>query len=724
VRFLRSICAGLFFLLSGQIVLADTFSDPSAFHRELASHKATAFSNARHLPTAGAASLEQLLYDVTYYDLDITVQVSISQVAGAVYMEAQSLADGLTQFDVDLYLAMSADSVFMDGAPVAYSHVGSELFITPQTTLDSGDVFNVTVYYHGSPASGGFGAFGFSTHGSPAEHMIWTLSEPYYARNWWPCKDTPSEKADSMDIHITCPDHLFASSNGRLISEVDNGDGTKTFDWHHGYPIASYLVSMAISDFTQLDYMYTYNGGADSMPVHFWVYPERVANAEASYPEILQMLAALEPLYGPYPFRDEMYAISHFAWGGGMEHQTNTSQSSSWYSWALNSHELGHQWWGDWVTLKTWQDIWLNEGFASFTEALYLETQSGQLAYQNYMNGMAYKGGGTIYVDDTTSVGRIFSGGLSYDKGAWAVHMLRGVLGDPVFFAAIAEYRSRYGGASADTDDFKEVCEDVSGLDLSEYFNDWIHGTYYPKYIYSFYAESQGSEFLGRARVEQIQVTQPQVFDMPVKLTWSDGVNTLVTTVQNDQRVQWFDVTLPFRPTSLILDKQDWILKDRYEGVSIDSDTLKSARRDEVYADTLVATGSTPPFSWTAVSLMPPGLTLASNGTVSGTPAVFGTFAFTAHVASAGSPQTTMERELTLVVTPPLQPEGDVTNDGVVTSADIVALVNYVFKSGPAPVPIHIGDVNSSCAINAGDIIYLVNYVFKGGTQPLEGCAT
>jgi len=702
---------------------SDGVDDPAVLHRWLAEGKIQQY---RQVATgAGAASLDQLHYDATYYDIDLALDISTSQVTGRVYMEARSLIDGLTQFDVDLYLSMSVDSVFMGGAPVAYNHLGSEIFITPPATIDSGEGFNVTMYYHGNPASGGFGAFGFSTHGSPPQPMIWSLSEPYYARNWWPCKDTPSDKADSLDISITCRDDLFAASNGVLIAETDNGDGTKTYDWSHRHPIVTYLVSVAVTNFDQLDYMYMYNGGADSMPVHFWVYPERRTSAEASYPEILEMLDVLGTYYGPYPFLDEKYAISHFAWGGGMEHQTNTSQSSTWYSWGLNVHELAHQWWGDHVTCKTWHDIWLNEGFASWSEALYRQSKYGDAAYRSYMASMEYFGGGTVYVDDTTNVSRIFHGGLSYDKGAWVVHMLRHVLGETTFFDALAEYRVQFGNSSADTEDLKGVCEQVSGKDLGQFFDDWIMGTYFPRYIYGFFVDSTDTGFIARVRLEQFQSSSPQVFDMPVDLLFEAPGQTELVSVNNTQRVEWFDVLLSFRPDSMYFDPYKWILKYQYEGASIATAQMKDAIRDEPYDDTLQAERGQPPYYWELVNgqTLPAGLFLSAEGEITGTPGITGDYRFTVRIQDSGAPSTSMEREVGLSVGQPLRPPGDVNNDGLVTSSDILALVEFVFKSGPAPDPLSYGDVDLSCTITSADVIYLVNYVFKSGPAPFDGCA-
>ena len=697
--------------------------NPAELHRRLAESKAQALGRTRSLHTVGTTSLDQLNYDARYYDLDINLIIPTEEVVGRVYMEATSLIDSLHEIDVDFHAGMAADSVFMSGSPVAFNHVGSELYVTLPVAIDSGDGFAMTIYYHGHPASVGFFAFGFWSHGSPPVPMIWSFSQPYNARNWWPCKDTPSDKADSVDIRITCRDDLFAASNGVLISNVDNLDGTRTFRWKHGHPIATYLVSLAVTNYTQLDYEYVYNGGADTMPVNFWVYPERVTDAQNSYPEILTMLDVFGQYFGPYPFLDEKYAISHYVWGGGMEHQTNSSQGPGSSSWALNAHELAHQWWGDWVTCKTWSDIWLNEGFASWSEALYLEHQSGSAAYHSYMADMRYTSDGTIYVHDTSSFSTIFTSRV-YDKGAWVVHMLRHVLGDATFLAALAEYGNQYGQGTATTDDFRAVCEHVSGMGLQEFFGDWVFGTYFPAYVQAFYTLDLGSEYLARVRIAQTQASSPQVFDMPIDLRFSDGVHDTTVVVNNNEREQYFDVPLSFEATSMELDPKEWILRDVYQGVTVVPDTVKAGQRGAMYEDTLEAAGGTLPYSWgIPVGSMPPlGLSLLPSGVLTGTPSVGGAFTFAAEVIDNGVPQSRMKRDITLNIAGSARPPGDVSNDSVVTTQDILMLVFHVFKGEPAPNPACYGDVNGSGDITSADIIYLVGYVLKSGTPPLDGC--
>jgi len=703
--------------------------DPVTVHRLLSEAKAARLEAARATFGAQAASENQLYFDVEYYDLDLTLLIPIEEIAGKVLMRATSLKDGLSQFELDLHYLLTADSVYLDGVPVAFSHPDNVIYITSATAVDSGATFELLVYYHGPPKPGGFlsGGFGFASHGSPAVPMVWTLSEPFYAREWWPCKDTPSDKADSVDIHVTCPADLFASSNGLLVGDTDNGDGTRTYDWRHRYPITTYLVSIAVTNYVRLDYWYYYNDAADSMPVYFWVYPEHVAQAEAQYPEVLEMMDALGDYFGLYPFIKEKYAITQFE-PAGMEHQTNTSNSATWYSWYLDEHELAHQWWGDMVTCESWQHIWLNEGIATWTEALVKEWQEGPEAYLPYMNTVRYTGSGTIFVDDTTSASRIFDGGLSYHKGAWVMHMLRGALGDDVLFPAMAEYRRLYTGKSASTEDLRDVLESVSGVDLHEFFADWIYGERFPRYQYSFLTVPEDGRYHVLIKIYQIQTSLPLIFDMPIEILLSSELLDTSIVVYNNRRGQVFDAYLPFAPLTVQLDPHDWILKSASQidyGLAIISDTLAPAYQLYEYTDTLQALNGVAPFYWFAVDAdeLPYNLSVGVDGTVHGIPYVFpGTYTFEVRVYDSGESPST-RRDVTIVVLPPRDPPGDMTHDGSVRSDDLIWLVNYIYRDGPAPEPIFLGDVNLSCTIDLSDVVFLVDYIFRAGDPPTHGCA-
>ncbi|MEE9554281.1 MAG: M1 family metallopeptidase, partial [candidate division Zixibacteria bacterium] len=347
-------------------------------------------------------TLDQSDYDVKYWELDIDVtNIQGEIVSGKVTMTSEPVVNGLSTVEYDLHVSLSADSVFMSGQPVSYDHSGHILEIDLDRSYDTGEQFTTVVYYHGQPPGGGWGSFSWDTHaGQP---IISTLSEPEGAREWWPCKDIPHDKCDSADVKITVPDNLVGTSNGKLISDVDNGDGTRTFHWDISYPITTYLISLAISNYESFtDWYHPVEG--DSMPIVNYVYPEHYDNAVEDLSITASVIEIFADLFGEYPFINEKYGHSIFPWGGAMEHQCNTSYGQGLirgdhaYDWIL-VHELAHMWFGDMISCDTWPDIWTNEGFASYLEALWIEELDGHTAYLNYMryNNGVNEPSGPIY---------------------------------------------------------------------------------------------------------------------------------------------------------------------------------------------------------------------------------------------------------------------------------------------------------------------------------------
>jgi aminopeptidase N len=239
------------------------------------------------------------------------------------------------------------------------------------------------------------------------------------------------------------------------------------------YELSTYLVFFATALYNTWNETYFHSSGA--MPVNFYVTPDEdnTTNREL-WNKCVEMLEVFGEIYGPYPFIEERYGIYYFGFGGGMEHQTLTGQGG--FGESLTAHELGHQWWGDMVTCRTWQDIWLNEGFASYSEALWEENQSGGSAddLRNYMDNVLapFDSSDSVFVPEESleEVGRIFSYATTYQKAAWVVHMLRGVMGDELFFNMITEYRARYEYGAADTEQFRAICEEIYGSDLEWFF--------------------------------------------------------------------------------------------------------------------------------------------------------------------------------------------------------------------------------------------------------------
>ena len=551
----KIVCVILFFLVSMNSASAQwPVLNPEVLDT-IHEHKAEMFRYMKLQTARSMVTINQEQYDVRYYDIDLTVDPDLRRVTGTVHMRAEVVGDPIDRIEVDLLDNMTVSHVTVSETSVSFRHENDLLDIELDRSYGTGEVVDVTIDYDGNPAAGGLGSFGFDFHaGKP---MIWSLSEPFGARNWWPCKDQPSDKADSVDIRVTVPKGMIVASNGLLREIRDNGD-TETYWWHESYPIVTYLVSVAIYEYATYFDHFKYSE-TDSMEIQFYVFPDHLQSVQSNYAKTKNMLAIFSELYGPYPFLDEKYGHAEFVWGGGMEHQTCTSLGG--WSEALIAHELAHQWWGDMITCRDFHHIWLNEGFATYSEALYWERKDGIVHYHEDMAHNEYYGGGTIYVPDLSDVWRIFHGGLSYGKGAWVLHMLRHVVGDTTFFNILqAYYDSVFQHGTAVTEDFQAVCEAVSGMALGWFFQEWIYGEYYPVYTYDWSSVEQNGSYTVDLTIEQVQ-TNTGVFTMPVDVTFvtHNGEETFV--VFDSLQTQSFELTLSSKPIVVLLDKDDWILK-------------------------------------------------------------------------------------------------------------------------------------------------------------------
>ncbi|MBP7937433.1 MAG: Ig-like domain-containing protein [Phycisphaerae bacterium] len=520
------------------------------------------FERQQKLALAGLAEV-QTDTDITHVFLDLELKPTQYQLIGTATLTVTSQSDGLSEFTLDLRSGMTVDVVSLNGTVASFTRPADQILIALDRPYASGEQFQVAVTYHGTPDTDGFGAFGFDSHGSPSTPVVWTLSEPYYASTWWPCKEAHVNIDDkfTLDMWVTVPSNLTVASNG-LLQGTDTLDGSrKRYRWHEGYPINVYLVSMTATNYTTWTQTYSYEGG--SMPIILYAYPESAASVQSQTASVYQMVAVFSSAYGQYPFVNEKYGICQFPWGGGMEHQTITSQGA--FAEWLNAHELSHQWWGDAVTCKTWYDIWLNEGLATFSEALWFERKSGGsfAAYKNRMNERrpsSSSWGGTVYCYDISSVGNIFNTNLSYNKGAWVVHMLRHVVGDAAFFDGLAAYRAAYEGGSATTEDFRAVFEKVSGKELGWFFDEWIYKGGAPYYRYGWQQVQIGAQRWLRLLVQQYQTNYP-LFKMPIDITVTTSLSARTYSVTQWGTSQWYLLPLDGPVTKVEFDKDVWILR-------------------------------------------------------------------------------------------------------------------------------------------------------------------
>ncbi|MBK8944927.1 MAG: T9SS type A sorting domain-containing protein [Ignavibacteriae bacterium] len=503
-------------------------------------------------------------FDVTYYKLIFDITYSPNFLSGNVTINAKSNFDNVTNIFLDLQKTMNVQNVSIDGNPVNFIHDNSNTIkIDLGKNLSLNQEFSVQIIYNGIPGSSGFGSFVFREHnGSPA---IWTLSEPYGASDWFPCKDTPADKADSSDVWITADDFFYSVSNGKLIEEINNGNGTKTFKWKNSYPIAHYLISLAMTNYEIYEQQFEY-AEDKFMPVIHYNYPENLTDArKLDLDKTTEMLEVFSNLFGEYPFAKEKYGHAEFGWGGGMEHQTVSSMGS--FGEGIVSHELAHQWFGNKITCKDWQNIWLNEGFATYAEALWLEEKYGKESYSAEINSLMFWSTyaiGSIYVQDISSISEIFDGARSYSKGGVVLHMLRGILGDSLFFKSLQSYlvHLNYSYNVAETEDFKNVCEEISGIDLDYFFDEWIYGENYPKYSLEWNFNSVGNnKYNVQLLLSQEANSNPTFFTMPIQfLIRTNLKDTLITELNNLQN-QSFTFEVAGMPENIEFDPNNLIFK-------------------------------------------------------------------------------------------------------------------------------------------------------------------
>jgi aminopeptidase N len=533
----------------------------------------SAFAQKNNLPEieskqfAHLNKLQKVLYpgdstiDIKYYKLDLSLTYTPNYLKGIVSVNLQPVSS-VSQFFLDLQNNLTVDSVTINGSANQFTHINNQLIIPLGKNFISNEHISTVIYYQGVPGSSGFGSFTFGAHaGSP---VIYTLSEPYGASDWFPCKDTPADKADSSDQWITCPADLYAVSNGKLIDILANPNGTKTYKWKNSYPIAQYLLSLAITNYTVYTNYYKYSP-VDSMPIIHHIYPETFASAKSNLDLTPTMIKIYSDRFGQYPFLREKYGHAQFGWDGGMEHQTCSSMGD--FSELTISHELAHQWFGDKITCKDWQDIWLNEGFATYCSGLYYEAEYGSGYYDSYMASQmeaAKSAVGSIYVQNISDINEIFSSARSYSKGSAVLHMLRGIVGDTVFFRILKSYIADPALAYnvAVTADFQRVAQTVSGMDLGYFFQEWIFGENYPQYGMSWnFNLISGSLYNVTLNVSQQTNTNPVFFTMPVKIKISTALMDTTFTILNNQQNQQFNFTVSGKPSNLVFDSGNFILK-------------------------------------------------------------------------------------------------------------------------------------------------------------------
>jgi aminopeptidase N len=425
-------------------------------------------------------------YDVTCYSLNLSASDDSKYITGNTQIFANVTNRDLAKFYIELSDSLKADSVFVENLKVPFIHKNGWVKANLAKPINNGKKFSVKIFYQGNGYSNGsFGGMGESV--AYSSNVLYVLAEPFSASVFFPCKQLLTDKADSVFVHFNVPIGQVVASNGLLKSKTTVQNNYTTYNWETRYPTAYYLIAFAISDYVEYSYHFYDENYGDSIFFQNFVYSKDnfLDSSKNEIDETVKMIKLYEKITGiAFPFRKEKYGHVTAPIGGGMENQTMTMVSD--FDFTLVAHELGHSWFGDYVTCSDWQNIWINEGCASYMEYLANEklnpAQANEWLRTAMVNALSQPSG-SIYVPDDGKWDdqRIFNYSLSYKKGALLLHMLRkNIDNDSIFFKVLNNYLSSHAYSNASADDFKIAAEQVTGLNLDKFFAQWYYGQGFP----------------------------------------------------------------------------------------------------------------------------------------------------------------------------------------------------------------------------------------------------
>jgi aminopeptidase N len=498
-------------------------------------------------------------YDVKHYLLTLDVSNVNTYISGSaeVVVEAVREMDTLVlelQDGLDVTSVMFTYEIGSLDYPaeneLSYVHRDQAIYIGLDRTLLQGEMIRVKISYEGNAGQdrGFFAGITTKKGNDYGFDVTYTLSEPLNARDWFPVKQVLEDKIDSVTFNLVCDAGLLAGSNGLLVNVEETGSD-HILTWETHYPIAYYLISFAVADYMDYSYYASLSDENDSVLVENFIYDTEqvLADWKEGIDETGPLITLYSQLLVDYPFALEKYGHSMAPLGGGMEHQTMTSIQD--FSFTLVAHELAHQWFGDHITCGNWQDIWVNEGFASYMEYIALEHLVGQEAADDWMdNAISIALGeksGSVFVpeEQVEDEYRLFSYGLSYKKGAILLHIIRFMLDDDdLFFQVLRTYLSRYQDGVATGEDFRVILEEQSQMDFSCFFQQWYYGEGYP--VFQLFWEQLGDSLEIRSEQTGTAPGRTPLFQVPFELEikFLDGTTRSVRLMQ-ESNLQEF--TLP-----------------------------------------------------------------------------------------------------------------------------------------------------------------------------------
>ena len=504
-----------------------------------------------------------LNYDLQYVRLELDLDPTQQYISGIVTSHFKMLQNSPDIY-FDLKNNLTVSNVKYHGQDLTFQQLSSdEIRIYFPSTLSAQTTDSLSITYSGIPSTV---EQAFVATTTPAgDPILATLSEPFGAKQWWPTKQSMNDKIEKLDIKISAPAQYAVGSNGKLMSETILGNGKKLTYWQTNYPIPAYLFALGISNYTKLNSTITTTNS--SFPFLNYVYPSwATADTQSNLDWTAISMQTFEDHFGLYPYRNEKYGHMQFNWGGGMEHATMTSMG--YYGLDLIAHELAHQWFGDKLTCGAWNDIWLNEGFATMGEyvvyeKLLMSPAQFQTYLQSEMDNITSFAGGSVYVpDNQLTSNRIFDGRLTYTKGGYVLRMIKWILGDEQFYAMLKAYQNNAAFAYnyVKTNDFRDFLSSYTGRNFTEFFNDWIYGEGYPRYQIRWTQDPTSKKLT--FRVGQTRSSSSVSFfelPLPIKVSGSGG-QTAYFVLDHTSNNQYFTQDVNFDVTNVTFNYEKQII--------------------------------------------------------------------------------------------------------------------------------------------------------------------
>ena len=495
-------------------------------------------------------------YDVTFYNIDLIASNTNRAISGFVQINAVSKIDNFNQIVLNLSNSFTIDSVVINRKKCTYTLNNDELTATLFSPINKNTLFSTLVYYRGNGSAGASFPAGMLNGSYSNKNYTYTVSEPFHSYLWWPCKQDLEDKADSAYINITTEPTNLVASNGLLKKTSVVTGNKKKFEWKTLYPIAYYLITFSTGPYYLYETYANPVGANTPILIQNYLYDQNYLNDnKAIIDKTASLIELFTEKFGPYPFAKEKYG--HFTAPcalGALENQTISMMNR--FDFELIAHELSHQWFGNNVTCANWQDIWLHEGFAEYSESLGNEFLVSKSAGKNVIN--ASQNSVLAYPDNCAYVPSsslsnpfaIFNGPNSYSKGATVLHMLRFEMGsDASFFSLLKEFHSKFAGKTATTDSLINFVNKYTSKDYTTFFNQWIYGTGHPSYQFNSYQKGD-KLFIVSNQTTSSASTPFYKMKLDFRVVNGSGVDTLIANQTKSNEV--FEFNYPNKTASII----------------------------------------------------------------------------------------------------------------------------------------------------------------------------